>query len=199
MQPTDTLASIVQKFATEWLEVSNTGETIASTLSCTEFDAIADVFRAVGAGRIADWIGDHAETEEACQGHAIAPLPLYDESDNYTPVPGTEYPFSVSDIARATALILGPGWTAESGTWGVSGTLSGPCSTDFTFYVDYEGDLTVDYQYSTDDHDFPEEPQLPEGVRRCDTGVCLEGACSVDGLEALAQKCAATIRAVTGR
>lgn len=122
----------------------------------------------------------------------------YDEHGRYMPAPGTEYPFSVSDIARATARLLGADWTAESGPWGTTGTLTGPHSADFTFLVDEESDLLIDYRYSTDD-DFPEHPELPDGVLTCDSGVYLELASSTDGLDALAEKSAAAVRAITGR
>jgi hypothetical protein len=124
--------------------------------------------------------------------------PLYDANGNYCPAPGTEYPFSISDIARATARLLGDGWTAESGCWGVSGTLAGPCSTRFTFRIDEEDDLTIAYSYSTD-NDFPQDPRLPEGVIRCDAGAYLELASAAEGLDNLAERSAAAIRAITGR
>ncbi|MFD6783563.1 hypothetical protein [Streptomyces diastaticus] len=41
------------------------------------------------------------------------PIP-FDVLGRYNPAPGTEYPFSVSDIARATAHMLGPEWDTES-------------------------------------------------------------------------------------
>ncbi|MEV0965523.1 hypothetical protein AB0J25_23585 [Streptomyces sp. NPDC049910] len=124
--------------------------------------------------------------------------PLYDANGNYNPAPGTEYPFSISDIARATARLLGDGWTAESGSWGITGTLAGPCSTEFTFCVDYEDDLVIAYRYTTDD-DFPDAPKLPEGALKCDAGVYLELASASDGLDSLAERSAAAIRAITGR
>ncbi|MET9776223.1 hypothetical protein ABZ023_18515 [Streptomyces sp. NPDC006367] len=123
--------------------------------------------------------------------------PEYDENGNYTPAPGTEYPFSISDIARATARVLGPGWTAESGPWGVSGTLSGPYSTDFTFCIDEQDDLVIAYRPSTDD-DFPEDPELPDPATKCDAGAYLELASADDGLDELAEQSAAAIRAITG-
>ena len=123
--------------------------------------------------------------------------PLFDENGNYSPAPGTEYPFSISDIARAAARILGPDWTAESGYWGVSGTLSGPRAAKFEFFVDEWGDLCIGYRESTD-NDWPENPELPKGIRRSDIGVYLELASAVDGLEHLAEQSAAAVRAITG-
>lgn len=123
--------------------------------------------------------------------------PLYDAQGRYNPEPGTEYPFSVSDIARATARMLGPDWDAESGFWGTTGSVYGHPVASFTFNVDYEGDLCIDYdRFEVDD--FPEDPKLPEGVERGDNGVYLEDANALWGLEALAELCADAIRAVTG-
>lgn len=120
-----------------------------------------------------------------------------DPTARYCPAPGTEYPFSISDIAHATSALLGDDWTAEAGHWGTTGTLSGPYSTDFVFLIDEEGDLCIDYRYSTDDA-FPDKPTLPEDAIACDLGVYLEYATSIDGLDSLAGRAAAAIRAVTG-
>jgi hypothetical protein len=127
---------------------------------------------------------------------------MHDEREHtsgeaYDPAPGTEYPFSISDIARATARLLGDGWSAESGPWGVTGTVSGPYTTSFEFVVDYEGDLAIRYASYTADG-FLEEPELPQDVRDHKEGVYLYLACSADGLDSLAERCAAAIRAVTG-
>ncbi|MGP3951301.1 hypothetical protein [Streptomyces sp. 7N604] len=59
------------------------------------------------------------------------------------PAPGTEYPFSISDIARAAAVLLGDDWAVESGYWGVTGTLESPDGEVFTVGVDGNGDLYV--------------------------------------------------------
>ncbi|SEE82861.1 hypothetical protein SAMN05216483_6684 [Streptomyces sp. 2131.1] len=116
----------------------------------------------------------------------------------YEPAPGTEYPFSISDIARATAQLLGPGWSAESGPWGVYGVISGhPYVADFVIEVDYEGDLTISYTGYEDDS-LPESPELPEGVADRPGGVYLVEAYAGDGLKALAERAAAALRAVTG-
>ncbi|MFE1206395.1 hypothetical protein ACFW5V_32430 [Streptomyces sp. NPDC058762] len=123
--------------------------------------------------------------------------PLYDENGNYSPAPGTEYPFSISDIARATARLLGAGWRAESGYWGVTGAIAGPYDSEFEFVVDYDGDLSITYTpYEVDS--FPDEPELPENVKDCGEGVYLERACVADGLDTLAERSAAAIRAVSG-
>ncbi|WP_326581851.1 hypothetical protein OIE69_44320 (plasmid) [Actinacidiphila glaucinigra] len=65
------------------------------------------------------------------------------ELTSYEPAPGTEYPYSVSDIARAAAKLLGPGYHAESGHWGVTGAITGPHGQSITIGVDHEGDLYV--------------------------------------------------------
>ncbi|KNE78790.1 hypothetical protein AB0B04_18915 [Streptomyces xinghaiensis] len=116
------------------------------------------------------------------------------------PAPGTEYPFSISDIAHATAQLLGEGWSAESGPWGTSGVVSSPypTGTGFEFLVDYECDLVIHYErYACDA--FPENPELPRDVHACDGGIYLGAACAADGLEDLARRSAAAIRAITGR
>ncbi|WP_328491234.1 hypothetical protein [Streptomyces zaomyceticus] len=118
------------------------------------------------------------------------------------PVPGIEYPFSVSDIAHATAARLaaelGDEWTAEAGWWGITGTISGPYIATFTIEIDYEGDLRISYSQYEDD-DFPRDPELPEDVRDCEGGVYLMHACAPDGLDNLSERSAAAIRAVIGR
>ncbi|GAA5070569.1 hypothetical protein [Streptomyces similanensis] len=115
----------------------------------------------------------------------------------YNPAPGSEYPFSVSDIARAAAHQLGDGWSAESGPWGVTGTVSGPYNAKFTMAVDYDNDLCISWDRFVGDG-FPEHPELPESVCDYDDGVYLELAAACDGLEYLADRSAAAIRAVTG-
>ncbi|MER7952028.1 hypothetical protein ABTY59_32020 [Streptomyces sp. NPDC096079] len=136
--------------------------------------------------------------EDAASKAPAPGLPV-DEHGRYSPAPGTEYPFSVSDIARATAALLGPDWTAESGYYGVTGTVSGPYVTTFTFQVDYEGDLEIVYGDPVVDDNWPEMPELPDDVDFTDSGVYLVGACAPDGLDSHAERSAAVIRAVTGR
>ncbi|MFD9078135.1 hypothetical protein [Streptomyces erythrochromogenes] len=63
--------------------------------------------------------------------------------DRYDPAPGTEYPFSVSDIARQAVKLLGDGWHAESGYWGVTGEITTLEGARFVVGVDHEGDLYV--------------------------------------------------------
>ncbi|MFE5406813.1 hypothetical protein ACFQ9Z_37090 [Streptomyces sp. NPDC056580] len=64
--------------------------------------------------------------------------------------------------------------------------------------MDYEGDLCIVYEAHPRDR-FPDSPTLPEGVTKYDQGVYLEHASAADGLDALAERSAAAIRAITGR
>ncbi|MFM9539922.1 hypothetical protein [Streptomyces turgidiscabies] len=116
---------------------------------------------------------------------AKLPAEEHDTVDNAT-VLVAELPFSVPDIAR----LLGGRWSAESGR------LSGPRAAKFTFLVDVEGDLVIEFWGFTDD--LSEDAELPKGVLDCDAGVYLEGACAGDGLDAFAELAAAAIRTVTG-
>ncbi|MEU3317120.1 hypothetical protein ABZ743_31195 [Streptomyces sp. NPDC006662] len=59
----------------------------------------------------------------------------------YDPVPGSEYPFSISDIARQAVKLLGDDWHAESGYWGVTGEIANGDGARFIVGVDLEGDL----------------------------------------------------------
>ncbi|AJF70298.1 hypothetical protein [Streptomyces vietnamensis] len=61
----------------------------------------------------------------------------------YDPAPGSEYPFSISDIARQAVKVLGDDWHAESGYWGVTGEITAPDGAHFLVAVDHEGDLYV--------------------------------------------------------
>ncbi|MFF7415664.1 hypothetical protein [Streptomyces lydicus] len=133
-----------------------------------------------------------------CEGRQPAlEAPLFEENGTYNPAPGTEYPFSISDIARAAVRLLGTGWRAESGYWGITGAICGPYVAEFEFVVDYQGDLTITYTlYEADD--FPHIPELPEGMKECGEGFYFDLACAADGLDSLAERCAAAIRAVTG-
>ncbi|MFG2864685.1 hypothetical protein [Streptomyces sioyaensis] len=105
------------------------------------------------------------------QAYAVS-LP-YDDHGRYNPAPGTEYPFSVSDIGRAAVQLLGPDWEAESTPWGVGASIE---HTDETFgYL-----LTVDergYLYLVDDG---------HGGSRTE----VEDATAADGLPSLAARVA---------
>ncbi|MBT2396289.1 hypothetical protein [Streptomyces sp. ISL-100] len=105
----------------------------------------------------------------------------HDDHGRYTPEPGTEYEFSVSDIGRAAAQILGPVWHAESTPWGVGAYLQLQDETDgYLLAVDTEGDPTTDGDlYLTDDM----------GSR-----TYLSDVCAADGLPALAELVANTVR-----
>ncbi|WP_186782453.1 hypothetical protein [Streptomyces sp. CBG9] len=124
------------------------------------------------------------------------PIP-FDVLGRYNPAPGTEYPFSVSDIARATAHMLGPEWDTETRLWGTTGHIFGHCVATFTLKVDHEGDLCITYNRFEVDN-FPEGPELPEGIHPYSDGVYAPEANSTWGLEDLAELCADAIRAVTG-
>ncbi|MFG3142754.1 hypothetical protein ACGFZA_41940 [Streptomyces sp. NPDC048211] len=114
------------------------------------------------------------------------------------PAPGVEYPFSISDIAYATARLLGPDWSADAGHWGITGYLFGPYAASFTFLIDVEGDLCMTYALTAADG-WPESPQLPAGFQEFSAGVFLPGACVADGVDHLAAQHAAAVRAITGR
>ncbi|MEU9421197.1 hypothetical protein [Streptomyces sp. NPDC048272] len=116
----------------------------------------------------------------------------------HTSVP-TTVGFSVSDIAHATALLLGDDWTAEPGPWNVSGTIFGPYITAFQFAVDHEGDLVIVYDANYIDDALPENPELPEGIRAYGEGIFHYLAGPEDGLDKLAQQSAKAIRAITAR
>ncbi|MGW4629733.1 hypothetical protein [Streptomyces rubiginosohelvolus] len=80
------------------------------------------------------------------------------------PAPGVEYPFSVGDIAYATARRLGPGWNADAGYWGTTGSLWGPYTATFTLLIDVEGDLSMHYDVAASD-EWPEAPSSRPGSR----------------------------------
>lgn len=102
----------------------------------------------------------------------------YDDHGRYNPAPGTEYPFSVSDIGRAAVQLLGPDWDAESLPWGVGAYLDfkDQPGAGFTLGVDEDGDL-----YLADD--------LYDGSRTFFTDAVI-----IDGLPALAARIADTVR-----
>ncbi|MEV0437700.1 hypothetical protein AB0I84_40910 [Streptomyces spectabilis] len=96
----------------------------------------------------------------------------YDEHGRYRPKPGTEYPFSVSDIAHAAVQILGPDWEAEALPWGVGARIEEEGDEQgYTLAVDADGDL-----YLCDD-------------ARGGSRTYMDG-CAADGLAALAERVA---------
>ncbi|WP_330342625.1 hypothetical protein [Streptomyces sp. NBC_00557] len=107
--------------------------------------------------------------------------------------------FTIPELANATAQLLGPGWTSGPRRWGTCGALIGPYKTLFLFRVDDDSDLVIEYRPDASDP-FPATPDLPSGVEplQYDDGVWLEDAEPEDGVDALAARCAAAIRAVTG-
>lgn len=109
-------------------------------------------------------------------------LPL-DDHGRYVPEPGTEYPFSVSDIGRAAVQILGPDWAAESTPWGVGAFLQYQDEAfGYLLLVDTDGaphahgDL-----YMADDSNNGSRTYLP-------------GVTAADGLPALAARIADIVR-----
>ncbi|MCD9904550.1 hypothetical protein LUR56_39750 [Streptomyces sp. MT29] len=201
---TNTLTAAARSVATA---LGPSAEHLAPALTCFELDEMLDLFAAVGdTATAAKWIEWHGGTDEddECTGHSVPDLiaapaerPQYAENGEHTPEPGTEYPFSVSDITRAVSALLGDDWFAESGTWGTTGSLSGPYTASFTFKVDHDGDLLMTFDRMTDDG-WPEAPTLPEDFYDGLEGVHLTTACSADGLEHLAVQYAAAVRAITG-
>lgn len=198
--PTDTFIAAARSVA---VALAPSADHLASALTCYELNELLDLFAAAGLkGAAVRWIEFH-DGDDQCEGHTVPDLtappaekPLYGANGEYTPAPGTEYPFAVSDIARAVSALLGDDWTAESGYWGTTGSLSGPFTASFTFLVDEEGDLVMEFEM--EDDTWPESPTLPEDFHECDGGVYLEVASASDGLEHLAEKYAAAVRAITG-
>ncbi|MFF3710286.1 hypothetical protein [Streptomyces phaeochromogenes] len=95
---------------------------------------------------------------------------------HYHPEPGTEYPFAVSDIGRAAADLLGNGWFADSGSWGVRTYLQTDDERDwYTLAVTESGVLHIE--------------TLPEAHR-----TDLVGVWPSDGLADIAARVADTIR-----
>ncbi|MFE6461489.1 hypothetical protein ACFVP0_29015 [Streptomyces cinereoruber] len=201
---TSTLADIVDQFVEEWARNATTSG-LAATLGCTELDALTAILTASGRPDAATlWIEDHQHAEPTdCHGHAApcldpGPLP-HDEHGRYSPIPGTEYPFSISDVARAAVVLLGPDWHAESGSFGVTAIITGPYIGGFGLLVDGDGDLCIEFTRYEED-DWPESPELPDGVESYFGGVFLsEAASASDGLDFLAAQVTAAVRAVTGR
>ncbi|MGG2460180.1 hypothetical protein ACO0M4_10220 [Streptomyces sp. RGM 3693] len=111
------------------------------------------------------------------KAHAVS-LP-YDDHGRYTPAPGEEYPFSVSDIGRAAVQLLGPDWQAESAPWGVAASIEheDEPGTNFHLGVGEQGDLYV-------------SAHLGDKSRRYLV------ACAADGLSALAALVAETVHSV---
>ncbi|MFD5079668.1 hypothetical protein [Streptomyces sp. NPDC058371] len=100
---------------------------------------------------------------------------------------------TVARIAEAAAIRLGHGWSTDPSTWGSTAEFIGPHDVGFSLIEDYEGDLVLEY----DRQRFPDSIELPEGVEAFDGGVYLPLATPADGLDALAQRCADAIRAIT--
>ncbi|QDN54062.1 hypothetical protein [Streptomyces sp. S1D4-20] len=182
------LVAAVEEFTGKWRSAA-TAEAAAPALSCPEIDALAALLRAAGAPDAADqWTAAHTATDAECEGHA---------TPETGPVPSSGH-FTLPDLVRATAKLLGPGWKSGPRRWGTCGALTGPYETSFLFCVDDQSDLLIEYRRDVADS-FPDSPDLPDGVEELqfDEGVWLEEAAPEDGLKALAVRCAAAIRAIT--
>lgn len=107
----------------------------------------------------------------------------YDEQGRYSPAPGSEYAFSVSDIGRAAVQLLGPGWEAESVPWGVGASIEHKDETfGYLLLVDTDGDpMAQGALYVADDSDNGSRTYLPD-------------ATAADGLPSLAARVAAIVR-----
>ncbi|AKN68707.1 hypothetical protein QR97_01805 [Streptomyces sp. PBH53] len=103
----------------------------------------------------------------------------YDDHGRYSPEPGTEYPFSVSDVGRAAVRLLGPDWHAESASWGVGASIEHKTHGLFTLGVDEDEDLCV----TSDRHGTAPLFEL----------------CAADGLDTAAARVADAVRAFTDR
>ncbi|MGW4221481.1 hypothetical protein ACWEJZ_31250 [Streptomyces bacillaris] len=187
--------------------LADSADHLAAVLTCHELTDVVDLLAAAGnpaAG--ARWVHWH-EGDPRCTGHTThdtTPAPatptissLYDEHGRYSPAPGTEYPYSVADIAYATARATGPHWTAEALPWGISATLHGPYTAHFTLLIDVEGDLCLTYDRAAADG-WPDTPDLPPAAHAYAAGIYLPDATSTDDLDDLAQQLAAAVRAITG-
>ncbi|MFI8769386.1 hypothetical protein ACIGN6_31400 [Streptomyces sp. NPDC053792] len=115
--------------------------------------------------------------ERAARTAGPAPLP-HDEHGRYAPAPGTEYPFTIPDVARAAVRLLGPGWHAESGYMGTTGQITGPDGTVYVLAVGNVGDADDELYVRCDD----------EVTELLDAGG--------EGLETLAERVAGGIREV---
>ncbi|WP_370418953.1 hypothetical protein AB8O64_10885 [Streptomyces sp. QH1-20] len=104
----------------------------------------------------------------------------YDDHGRYHPAPGTEYPFSISDIGRAAVQLLGPDWHAESTPWGVGATIEhkDEPGAHFLLGVDEDGDLYVSANL------------------RDESRTYLTDVCSAVGLPALAALVADTVHSI---
>ncbi|MFI7368054.1 hypothetical protein ACIBO4_38520 [Streptomyces sp. NPDC050149] len=71
-------------------------------------------------------------------------------------------------------------------------------AASFTFLIDNDGDLCMTYALTAADG-WPDSPQLPAGFQEFSAGVFLPDACVTDGLDHIAERHAAAVRAITGR
>ncbi|MFD3908950.1 hypothetical protein ACFXOL_14755 [Streptomyces californicus] len=120
--------------------------------------------------------------------------------DQHRSGPRHAYPFTVASFAADVAEILGTDWSAEPAKWDTEGILEGPYDGQFTFRVDWEADLCMQYVRLGA---WPDDPALPDGfVAYRDTsdsydGIFLDGASPGDNRQFLAEGFAAAVRAIT--
>ncbi|MFG2141905.1 hypothetical protein [Streptomyces sp. NPDC048650] len=107
----------------------------------------------------------------------------YDEQGRYSPAPGTQHPFSVSDIGDAAVQLLGPDWEAEPVPWGVGASIEHKDETfGYLLLVDTgRHPMTHGVLYVADDSD--------SGSR-----TYLRDATTADSLPSLAARIAAVVR-----
>ncbi|MFE8979087.1 hypothetical protein ACFYM7_37610 [Streptomyces cyaneofuscatus] len=205
--PDDALTRAARSLAAS---LADTADHLAAILTCHELTDVVDLLAAAGHHTAGTrWIEWHTGDPQ-CTGHTApdttpaTPTPtfssLYDEHGRYSPAPGTECPYSVADIAYATARALGKDWAAEALHWGTGATLHGPHTSHFTFLIDVEGNLCLTYDQASADA-WPDTPDLPRGVHEYNAGIYLPDASSpddLDDLKHLAEQIAAAVRAITG-
>ncbi|WP_333735029.1 hypothetical protein [Streptomyces sp. IBSBF 3010] len=185
---------------TDFVTVWGGSTSVAPVLSCAELEALLGLFVATDQqDTVTAWITAHAERGD-CEGHDTPTAPragrTVETGSVYCPPPGAEFPFSISDVARAVARRLGSGWSVETGPWGLDGEVTSPCGTVFKLYVDDEDDLIA---ACSSHSDFSKDLNLPDGFLGCDGGIYLELASYSDGLDYLAGRYAEAFRAVMGR
>ncbi|MEV8344481.1 hypothetical protein [Streptomyces niveus] len=171
-------------FAQTWSDL--TGASVAAALTCTELDALLPLFVAAGAAdTAAAWIEWH-DRVPPCEGHEVPGTTLADE-------------FTVYDVVQTAAFLLGGDWKTAPGTLRAAGVLTHhSLATEFTLRVDHDGDLVIDFHPDSGDM-LPKKPELPEGVYAFTGGVAFTGEYASVGVNVLAERVAATLRAVTAR
>ncbi|WP_435853929.1 hypothetical protein [Streptomyces misionensis] len=106
--------------------------------------------------------------------------------------------FTVHGLANATAHLLGPDWSSGPHNRGARASLTGPYETSFLFRMDDDETLAVELSAADQ---FPAKPDLPDGakpLRSGPSGMWFKDPEPDDGIDALAARCAAAIRAIIG-